>query len=137
MVPTPPPQEIAKPQIDLPKTDKSATKSHFGKPIPRPTRTQNEPLERYELNALRYQGRIVSQDWQVALIIAPDGVVHQVSVGQYLGRHHGKLSQIGERELTIVESYADGGDDQAYYQRTVRLPISQSSPASPKSSSAF
>lgn len=123
----PPRQEIAKPQTGLPKTDKSVAKLHFGKPISKPTRMQNEPLERYELNALRYQGRVVSQDWQAALIVTPDGMVHQVSVGQYLGRHHGKLSRIDEYELVIVESYADGEvDNQAYYQRTVRLPINQS-----------
>jgi type IV pilus assembly protein PilP len=43
-----------------------------------------------------------------ALIRDPDGVVHRVSVGNYIGKNHGKVSKISYGEVELSEFIADG-----------------------------
>jgi type IV pilus assembly protein PilP len=47
-----------------------------------------------------------SSEW--ALIQDPDGVVHRVSVGNYMGQNHGKVSSITNDEVQLSEFIADG-----------------------------
>lgn len=78
-----------------------------------------EPLESYELSSLRYHGRIFDDIRLVALIMSPDGIVHRVSTGQYLGKNHGKITHIDSRTIHLIEAVADtqGG----YYRRDVNI----------------
>jgi type IV pilus assembly protein PilP len=43
-----------------------------------------------------------------ALIRDPDGVIHRVSVGNYIGKNHGKVSGISYGEVRLSEFIADG-----------------------------
>lgn len=118
---TPKPDTLKSDQAPSPKTiPTTPSLKAFGKAVSKPERMPSEPLEKYDLPTLRYQGRLTSGDWQVALIMSPDGLAHQVGVGQYLGRHHGRLARIDEHQLQIDEIHAQ---DEQYYQRTVFLPI--------------
>ena len=47
-----------------------------------------------------------SSEW--ALIKDPDGVVHRVAVGNYMGQNHGKVSSISNDEVQLSEFIADG-----------------------------
>jgi type IV pilus assembly protein PilP len=47
-----------------------------------------------------------SSEW--ALIRDPDGVVHRVSVGNYMGKSHGKVGLIDQDEVQLSEFISDG-----------------------------
>lgn len=76
---------------------------------PRPdlNRTR-EPLEEYPLDALRMQGIIETPKVVYALVKAPDGVIHRVSVGNHMGQNYGQISAIAESEISLAEIVPDG-----------------------------
>ena len=43
-----------------------------------------------------------------ALIRDPDGVIHRVAVGNYLGKNHGKISVIRPDQVELSEFINDG-----------------------------
>ncbi len=47
-----------------------------------------------------------SNEW--ALIKDPDGTIHRVAVGNYIGMNHGKVSSISNDEVQLSEFIADG-----------------------------
>ena len=63
---------------------------------PDPARLR-EPLERYPLDALELVGtmRLDAGNW--ALVKSPDGQIHRVVVGSYLGQNIGKIVAINEK----------------------------------------
>lgn len=78
-----------------------------------------QPLESFELSQLIYQGRISDGVRTMAIIQSPDGRVHQVGIGQYLGRHHGRVMHIDARTISLDEAVL--ADDGRYYHRSARL----------------
>lgn len=67
-----------------------------------------EFLESYPLDGLRMVGT-VNQDKQLwALIRIPDGAVHRVKAGNYMGKNHGKITQIEETRVTLQEIIENG-----------------------------
>jgi type IV pilus assembly protein PilP len=76
-------------------------------PRPDMQRTR-EYLERFELDTLVMVGTFAkdSNDW--VLIRDPDGVVHRVAVGNYMGKNHGKVSLITQDEVSLSEFITDG-----------------------------
>lgn len=68
-----------------------------------------EELERYALNSLQMVGTFrdfVTNDlW--ALIKAPDGVVHRVREGNYVGQNYGEIYAVGEQGVEIQEIVQD------------------------------
>jgi type IV pilus assembly protein PilP len=67
-----------------------------------------EYLERFELDTLSMVGTFSREASDWALIRDPDGVIHRVSVGNYLGKNHGKVSGISNDEVLLSEFIADG-----------------------------
>lgn len=67
-----------------------------------------EPLEEFPLDSLRMVGTISMQKRAFALIRAPDGVVHRVSVGDHLGQNYGKITAVSEAEVVLMEIIPDG-----------------------------
>jgi type IV pilus assembly protein PilP len=49
------------------------------------------------------------EDW--ALIKDPEGGIHRVQVGNFLGRNHGKIVELTETYLAVVEIVTDGTSD--------------------------
>jgi type IV pilus assembly protein PilP len=45
------------------------------------------------------------------LVMDPDGGVHRVSLGNYLGRHHGKIVEMTDTYVAVVEIVSDGTQD--------------------------
>lgn len=76
---------------------------------PRPDFNRNrEPLEGYPLDALRMQGVIKTTRSIFALIKAPDGVIHRVSVGHHMGQNYGQIKAIDEAQVQLSELVPDG-----------------------------
>ena len=76
---------------------------------PRPDlQRPREYLERFELDTLTMVGTFNKESNEWALIQDPDGTVHRVSVGNYIGQNHGKVSAITNDEVLLSEFIADG-----------------------------
>jgi type IV pilus assembly protein PilP len=67
-----------------------------------------EYLEQYELDTLAMVGTFAMGESEWALVRDPDGVVHRVAVGNYIGRNHGKITLIEETQLELSELITDG-----------------------------
>jgi type IV pilus assembly protein PilP len=67
-----------------------------------------EYLEEFVLNQLSLVGTLRQEERRWALIEAPDGEVHRVSTGNYLGRNYGQIVQIDASMLTLREIVPDG-----------------------------
>jgi len=76
---------------------------------PRPDLARpREYLERFELDTLVMVGTFSREASDWALIKDPDGVIHRVAVGNYMGKNHGKISEISTNEVYLSEFIADG-----------------------------
>jgi len=76
---------------------------------PDPDRPREE-LERYELGALKMVGtfqNIDTGDTLWALIRAPDGIVHRVREGNFMGTNHGQIANITEQRIDLSEIVRD------------------------------
>lgn len=62
-----------------------------------------EELEAYELDSLEMVGTIDSQEENWGIIKSPDGTVHRVRVGNYMGRNIGKITNIFEDRIELRE----------------------------------
>jgi len=79
---------------------------------PRPDfKRTREYLERFELDTLKMVGTFDKETNHWALIRDPDGVVHRVSVGNYMGKNHGKVMSIRGNEVVLSEFISDGSGD--------------------------
>jgi type IV pilus assembly protein PilP len=75
----------------------------------RPDLARNrEPLEEFTLDSLKMVGTLAMYGKNYALIKAPDGVVHRVTIGDHLGRDYGEITAITETEVSITEIVPTG-----------------------------
>ena len=71
---------------------------------PRPDMNRRkEPLEDFPLDALKMVGTLSrgSQTWGV--VQAPDGTVHRVQKGNYVGQNFGRILRVSEEKIDVVE----------------------------------
>ncbi len=69
-----------------------------------------ELLESFPLDSLRMVGTLKRNHKDWAIITAPDGTVHRVMLGAYLGQNFGKVVEIASNDLKLVETIpSDGG----------------------------
>lgn len=76
-------------------------------PRPDPNRRQEE-LEQYPLDALRMSGTLEQDGLRWALVRDPQGTIHRVSEGNYLGQNHGRIVSITERSVELEELVRTG-----------------------------
>lgn len=81
-------------------SNKSGPRPDFERP--------KEYLERYELDTMSMVGTFRKGQDYWALIRDPEGIVHRVSVGEYLGRNHGRVVLVGDTEVDMSELISDG-----------------------------
>ena len=62
-----------------------------------------EELEGYELDSLRMVGTLEDDDIQWGIVLDPNGTVHQVKVGNYIGKNIGKITNIFEERIQLRE----------------------------------
>ena len=91
---------------------------------PKPNFDRNpEELESYSLDALRMMGTVELDSELWGIVRSPDGTIHRVQVGNYVGRNHGKIVGISEENIDLNEIVDDGRG--GYQERTAALGLSE------------
>jgi type IV pilus assembly protein PilP len=68
---------------------------------------RSEALESFELAELQFVGTLEQENiW--ALVRTPDGVIHRVQTGNYMGRNHGKITLVTDSEMKLKEIVPNG-----------------------------
>lgn len=67
-----------------------------------------EPLESFPLDGLKMSGTLGLAKSMEGLVRDPDGVVHRVRVGNYLGQNYGRVIAITEEKIDLVELIPNG-----------------------------
>ena len=62
-----------------------------------------EELESYPLDALRMMGTLEKGDQFWAILRDPDTIIHRVQTGNYIGQNHGKILEITETKIRLIE----------------------------------
>jgi Tfp pilus assembly protein PilP len=66
------------------------------------------PLIAYSISVLKFVGTLKQKGVLYAFILAPDGVIYQVKVGDEIDLQHGKVVSIQERELVVQDQPSAG-----------------------------
>ncbi|WP_246539906.1 pilus assembly protein PilP [sulfur-oxidizing endosymbiont of Gigantopelta aegis] len=76
---------------------------------PRPDEARpREPLEDFSLDSLRMVGTLAQKESEWILIKDPDGLLHRVSIGHYMGKNYGRVTAINEEYVLLLELVSDG-----------------------------
>ena len=67
-----------------------------------------EFLEAYSLDTLRMVGTLELGANDYGLVQTPDGLIHRVVPGNYLGQNDGRITDITDSKIEIVEIISDG-----------------------------
>lgn len=80
-----------------------------------------EFLEQFTFDSLQMVGTLsrAGVDW--CLIRDPDGGVHRVRVGNYLGRNHGKIVEMTDSFVAVIEIVSDGNEGWVERPRTIKI----------------
>ena len=70
-----------------------------------------EFLEQFTFDSLRIVGSLERGQANWTLIMDPAGGVHRVALGNYLGRHHGKIVEMTDTYVAVTEIVSDGTED--------------------------
>ncbi len=95
-------QSISEGSDDERSTAGTGPRPDFGRP--------KEYLERYELDTLSMVGTFANNESYWGLVRDPEGVIHRVPVGNYIGKNHGKVVNITDTEIYLSELISDGAD---------------------------
>lgn len=74
-----------------------------------PTPHDPEDLESYPLESLKMVGFLNIHGVANAIIASPDGKVHHVHAGNYMGQNFGKIESISDTEVRIKEKVLESG----------------------------
>jgi len=78
-------------------------------------------LEQFPIPQLSMVGTLSQQQFLYALVRDPEGGVHKVQVGDYMGTDHGRITAINELEVQLKEIVPDGTGGWVERERTVTL----------------
>lgn len=107
-----------------PQTELTAASVNLNNSGPRPSDNRNrEILEAYPLDALKMVGILKQRASSWALIQDPDGTIHRVQPGNFAGQNHGKIVQISETQINLVELIPDGIS--GWIQREAQLALGE------------
>jgi type IV pilus assembly protein PilP len=86
-----------------------------------------EPLEQYAIGSLALVGTMEKPDGEwLAFVEAPDGLVHTVRVGNYMGQRHGRVEAIRADAVELRELVPRGEGRWKVQHRTLSLQSQQS-----------
>jgi type IV pilus assembly protein PilP len=74
---------------------------------PDPDRSR-EYLEGFPLDTLGMVGTLYIGENMYGLVQTSDGLIHRVIPGNYMGQNDGRITDISESEITLVEIISDG-----------------------------
>ncbi|MDH5436040.1 MAG: pilus assembly protein PilP [Gammaproteobacteria bacterium] len=69
---------------------------------------RKEALEEFPLDSLRMVGSLEQKSSLWAIIKASDGTIHRVKTGNYVGQNHGKITQVSDDDIKLLEIAPDG-----------------------------
>jgi len=84
---------------------------------------RREPLEVYSLDSLTMVGTFNNGEQLLGLIKDPDGLVHKVHKGNYVGQNYGHIEFVRENEISLVELVPDGMN--GFMQRKASLTLEE------------
>ena len=87
------------------KDDDPATKTSLLNPD---TTRPRQPLEAFPLDTLSMVGILEQNEQQWGLIKDPQNLVHRIQVGNYMGKNEGRITEINESAVFLVEIIPDG-----------------------------
>ncbi|MDP5070150.1 MAG: pilus assembly protein PilP [Congregibacter sp.] len=70
-----------------------------------------EFLEQYTFDSIAMVGTLERGANNWSLVKDPEGGIHRVQVGNYIGRNHGKIVEMTDTYLAVVEIVTDGTSD--------------------------
>lgn len=85
---------------------------------------RKEPLESFPLDAMSMVGSLFKQGQPVALVKV-DNLLYQVRPGNYLGQNYGRITKVGDSELSLREIVQDAGGE--WIERTATLQLQERS----------
>lgn len=91
----------------IPDTPQVATSGAGGGIRPDADRSR-EFLEGFPLDTLRMVGTLDMGGTMYGLVQTSDGLIHRVVPGNYMGQNDGRISEISESEISLVEIISDG-----------------------------
>jgi type IV pilus assembly protein PilP len=103
--------------FSAPSNDRRANSSG---PRPDPNR-RKEPLETFPLDSLDMVGTLGVGVKSVALVMAPDKVVHRVRPGNHMGQNEGRVSSVTDSRIELVELVPDGAG--GWLERSVAVAL--------------
>ena len=80
-----------------------------------------EALEEFPLEGLRMVGYLYQKKVGHAVIRAPDGKLHRVKAGNYVGLNFGLIQEVNETEVKIKEMVQDSGGDWSERMSSLQL----------------
>ncbi|HEX7112148.1 MAG TPA: pilus assembly protein PilP, partial [Mizugakiibacter sp.] len=89
----------------------SPTELHASGAVNGPQPDQNrakEPLEAYPLDSLKMVGTLGGSTGMEALIKDPQGVIHRIHAGNYMGQNYGRVADVAEDHVDLVELIPNG-----------------------------
>ncbi len=72
------------------------------------TNRPRQPLEQFPLDTLAMVGIMEQKDNRWGLIKDPQNIVHRVQLGNYMGQNEGRIVEITETDVHLVEIVPDG-----------------------------
>ncbi|MEI7035711.1 pilus assembly protein PilP [Fulvimonas yonginensis] len=76
---------------------------------PRPDENRpKQPLEMFALDSLKMVGTVGSGAGMEALVKDPGGVIHRVHRNEYMGQNYGRVIDIAEDHIDLVELVSNG-----------------------------
>lgn len=91
---------------------------------PRPDMNRRkEPLEDFPLDALRMVGTLSKGKLSWGIIQAPDGTVHRVQRGNFIGQNFGRITRVSDDKVDLVEMHQ--GPLGGWIEREALLAISE------------
>ena len=67
-----------------------------------------QPLEVFPLDTLSMVGTLEQNSQQWGLVKDPQNIVHRVQIGHYMGQNEGRIVEINESAIHLVEIVPDG-----------------------------
>jgi len=80
-----------------------------------------EYLENFSVSAITMVGTISKAGGFWALVNDGTGNVHRVTVGNYMGRNHGRIININNNQISLVEIVPDGGNGWVERPKVMKL----------------
>ena len=87
------------------------------------SRRTREYLEQFPLDTLQMVGTLTHEGHYFGLLQASDSLIHRVQIGNYAGQNDGRILEIDETEIQIIEIIPDGIG--GYMERTASIGLGE------------